>query len=386
MKKNKNQSDDVNGYIEGYYGRLLNWEDRKLIIKSLKKNKMNTYFYAPKEDINHRLDWRKNYSVKWRKNFRDFNNFSQQFNIRVIAGIAPGIDFDFANFNNTFDTNVKSDINILVQKSQQLISDGATAIALLLDDISNDFQKNFGNKVSEGKSHATLANVLSKKLNANIFFVPRVYADELIEESPNYLIDLHASLNKNIKIFYCGENVVCKTLPNFPKINNKFLNQIVYWDNYYANDYCPRRLFVGPYSGRKSFKNIMINATGLIKTDLLILDIITSTINKKNPNKAWLETLNAHKVPLVFNQIKKFFLKPDFSSVPPLNNYSFNSKYFEALELLLWSWKSQLSREWYPYLFGLKHDLQLNQRTLTSERLIKTQNLPLAQYIKKGEL
>ena len=44
----------IKGYIEGYYGRLLSWDQRRLIVKSLKKNKMNTYFYAPKEDEKHR--------------------------------------------------------------------------------------------------------------------------------------------------------------------------------------------------------------------------------------------------------------------------------------------------------------------------------------------
>ena len=38
MKKNK---DEINttGYIEGYYGKLLSWENRKLIVKSLQKKK-----------------------------------------------------------------------------------------------------------------------------------------------------------------------------------------------------------------------------------------------------------------------------------------------------------------------------------------------------------
>ena len=50
-------------------------------------------------------------------------------------------------------------------------------------------------------------------------------------------------------------------------------NRVIIWDNFYSNDYCPRRLFIGPYFGRQNIKNIMINPTGLIKTDLLILDI-----------------------------------------------------------------------------------------------------------------
>ena len=58
MKKNRNKKNII-GYIEGYYGKLLSWENRKLIIESLIKNNLNTYFYAPKEDINHRLCWKK---------------------------------------------------------------------------------------------------------------------------------------------------------------------------------------------------------------------------------------------------------------------------------------------------------------------------------------
>ena len=80
--KNKTNKLNVNGYIEGFYGQLLSWEDRKLIIKSLNKNKMNTYFYAPKEDVCHRICWRKKYDKKWRLSFQNFTqlNYENNFN------------------------------------------------------------------------------------------------------------------------------------------------------------------------------------------------------------------------------------------------------------------------------------------------------------------
>ena len=371
------------GYIEGFYGKLLTWENRKLIIKALSKNKMNTYFYAPKEDEYHRLNWRHKYSSKWRQSFRDFTNFSKKNNVNIIAGIAPGLDFNFKKFNASSMEIKNSDFNLLLNKAKQLLEDGATSIALLLDDIPDEFEKNFGNNISEGTSHGILTNKVSEKLKQNIYFVPRIYADELIKDTPNYLTDLSKVLNKDISVFYCGKNVVCKTITNFSKINKIICNKIIYWDNYYANDYCPRRFFIGPFTGRINLNNLMINPTGLIKTDLLILDIITNTINKKNSVKEWTETLNEHGVPFIFLKIKNFFLKPDFSSNPSLSSYKANSNHFKALEFLLWSWKGPLSREWYPYLFGLKHDLQLNQSKLTSERLIKTQTLPLAQHANK---
>ena len=55
----------------------------------------------------------------------------------------------------------------------------------------------------------------------------------------------------------------------------------------------------------------------------------------------------------------------------------------ESLNFLLWKWKSPLSREWYPFLLGLKHDLQIMTNDFTSERIIKTQTKALANYIIK---
>ena len=113
------------------------------------------------------------------------------------------------------------------------------------------------------------------------FFVPRVYADELISDDPTYLQDLSKILSPKIKVFYCGKNVVAKTYQNYQKIKKILPNEIIIWDNFYANDYCPRRFFIGPTIGRENLKNIMINPTGLINTDLLILDIFASGIKHK---------------------------------------------------------------------------------------------------------
>ena len=234
----KNNQNNIIGYIEGYYGRLLSWKNRKLIIKSLKKNNMNTYFYAPKEDVCHRLYWRKKYSKKWRLNFQKFIQISKKNNINVIAGVAPGLDFNFKELHNVSINNENSDFELLFKKAKQLLESGASSIALMLDDIPNDFKKKFGINISEGTYHAILANKLSDELKQNIFFVPRVYADELISDDPTYLKDLSKTLNPKIKVFYCGKNVVARTYKNYEKIKKILSNQIIVWDNFYANDYC----------------------------------------------------------------------------------------------------------------------------------------------------
>ena len=114
----KNNESNIIGYIEGYYGTLFSWKSRKLIIQSLHKNKMNTYFYAPKEDICHRLWWRKKYSKKWRFNFQKFTQFSQKNNINVITGISPGLDFNFKELQNGSLNDKNSDFELLLKKAR----------------------------------------------------------------------------------------------------------------------------------------------------------------------------------------------------------------------------------------------------------------------------
>lgn len=382
----KNINNNIVGYIEGFYGKLLSWNDRINIVSSLSKNKMNTYFYAPKEDVNHRLNWRKIYSKEWRCNFQNFTKYSQNNKIEIIAGISPGLDFDFHAFNNASKKHEISDFNILYDKAKTFLQDGASAIALLLDDIPNNYQEKFGGEINEGTSHGILANKLSEKLKQKIFFVPRIYADELIPEDPFYLNSLSNVLDPKIKMFYCGKNVVSRSLSNYKQINKTLKNKIIFWDNYYANDYCPRRLFIGPYLGRKKINNIMINPTGLINTDLLILDLFANNFRTSLYSEDWKKTLNNHGVPKKFLKVKRFFLKQNFLLNPVVDSQSIKTTDFEALDFLLWKWKGELSREWYPFIFGLKHDLQINQNLLTSERILKTQTIPLSEFLIKGEL
>ena len=95
---------NIFGYIEGYYGKLLTWEYRFKIIKELKKNNFNTYFYCPKEDSHHRFHWRKKYPTSWVKEYKNFYNFSKKNRINLIAGISPGLDYKYNNFVNLLET------------------------------------------------------------------------------------------------------------------------------------------------------------------------------------------------------------------------------------------------------------------------------------------
>lgn len=372
------------GYIEGFYGRLLDWEDRFRLLDSLRKNNMNFYFYAPKEDFYHRSNWKMNYDPNWKKEFKKFCLKAKSNNIKVIFGISPGLDFDFAKFTKSLlKKEENSDFEILYKKAYNLLSIGADSIALLFDDLPNNFYTKFKNLCSEGKAHALLTNELTRKLNKNIYVVPRIYADQLFIEDENYLFDFGKFINNETITFYCGKNIVSKTINQkyIQKISNIISTKIIIWDNFYSNDYCPRKIFLGPFIGRANIHDIMINLTGLIETDLLILDIVKATKNIKKSKLAWKKVLTDHKIPIIFLNVSSFFLKPCFGEKPYLEKVKITNKTISSLDYLLWKWKSPLSREWYPFLLGLKHDLQLFKRDLNPERIIKTQSKALANYI-----
>ena len=259
---------NINGYIEGYYGKLLTWENRLEIINSLSKNKMKFYFYCPKEDIYHRLYWKKKYPKMWLKKFKLFCDHARKKNVEVIAGISPGIDFDFKSYM----LGNKSEINLILNKLKSLINNEVNNIALLLDDLPNDFEKT-SNLINEGLVHAKIINEVSSKLNIPFFAVPRIYADELSVENKYYINTFFKNINPEINVFYCGKYIVSKNFSTKYNIVKKWITKrkIIYWDNFYANDYCPKRIFIGPWLNKNLIKKSMINGTGLINTDLLIL-------------------------------------------------------------------------------------------------------------------
>ena len=69
----------------------------------------------------------------------------------------------------------------------------------------------------------------------------------------------------------------------------------------------------------------MINPTGLIKTDLLILDICGKAL-LANFFKKWENILNIHGVPKQFLKIKKYFLRPDFGLNPSAQSIKIKKK------------------------------------------------------------
>ena len=389
----------ITGYAEGFYGRLLGWAERARILATLQSLGMNTYYYAPKEDPWHRFDWRTPYPAEWHAEFQGFCNEARQRDIRVVAGVAPGLDFDFSHLPEG------DDFKRLVSKCALLLGDGANAISLLMDDIDTDFSARSGVFNNEGEAHAALANALGVTLGITspeepgIWVTPRIYADELIDEAPDYLPMFIDTLAEHHTVLYCGSDVVSQTLDGqshgalckkgeFDQSRNTPKHRVVLWDNLYANDYCPRRLFVGAWRNRVNIQHVLLNPTGMVNTDCLLLTLMADGLRQMGTNddeldmvSSWRNILSNHSVPEAFFHIAPYFDLPVFNSSGPADACTDSACIREAIEDCLWRWKTPLSREWYGAIFGLKHDLLTLSGEHAPLRIHKTQNAPLARAL-----
>lgn len=372
----------MRGYLEGYYGRLLSWHEREAILTELCQRGLNTYVYAPKEDVCHRLHWRRPYAPAWREAFRSFCAEAKARDVDIVAGVAPGIDFAFEALEGGVD------LDLAVEKLTRLQADGATRLMLLMDDIDVDFAARNPARTSEGEAHAMLANRLGERLDASLVVVPRVYAAELTADAPDYLTDFVGVLAPQHAIAFSGTDVVSwnVTPANLLLPGDRPDRRMVLWDNLYANDYCPRRLFVGAWRGRDRIRDVWLNGTGLPETDRLLLALMAAGSSGDDDSPSNAETravMRAFGVPAAFDRVAAAFAHPvtnDRLDRPP-TVLSADDDVLACLDELLWQWKTALSREWYPFLFGLRHDLLLSAGELPADRISKTQTPAMARHL-----
>ncbi len=391
MKELTSSTSALRGYIEGYYGRLLTWEERAHILSEMASLSMNLYFYAPKEDPYHRFQWRLPYPDDWLSNFSSFASQARANNLLLAAGIAPGLDYNWKD-----DT---ADFAVLLTKSESLVSAGAHIIVLLLDDITETADLFAISGRQEGAAHGALAKRLAEHLapkGASVMCVPRLYADEMADLSAfdsgqplsgetSAFIDAYAgsltvSLPEDMHVIICGEHVIAHTIQATGKegrVASHISQPLIIWDNLYCHDYCPRKLFVGPYEGRQQADAILLNGTGLPETDRLLLQIMTAGHDKTN----WRQIISKAGVPDEFFTVAAFFDKPVFSNTGAQEKYLVTDHHISHIDRLLWRWKSPLQREWYPFLFGLKQDMMIACQRMKPLRIAKTQTAPLTHCL-----
>ncbi len=240
------------GVVEGFYGRPWSNAQRRQLFAWMKAWGMNTYLYAPKDDLKHRLFWREPYSESDSVELKGLIRECRRKELRFIYVIAPGLDLAYAS---------RKDIVRLRRKADHLIDLGCRDFTLAFDDVAPVLSK------EDAKTFATLAEAQSVVTNdflkhargqipdASLCFCPTHYCERMSGPVHNsdYLKQLGQSLDPAIQIFWTGQEIVSETISvdSVRALQRVLRRKPLLWDNLHANDYDLRRIYLGPYSGRK---------------------------------------------------------------------------------------------------------------------------------------
>jgi hypothetical protein len=230
------------GIIEGFYGQPWSHGHRQYLLHRLRKWNLDSYFYAPKFDLYHRLHWQLPYPPEQIENFRDLAEIATKNNIRFIFSISPGLSYK---------SDMADNVQAIYEKLRAIQDTGVNHFGLCMDDIPYEN--------ADGLSHARLANEVASRLNASgMFFCPTAYSDwhfKIWEAGRLYLENLGKNLDPAIQIFWTGPSIISRHIQgrDLDSIRALIHRNPVIWDNYLNNDYLPASaLFCGPISGRSS--------------------------------------------------------------------------------------------------------------------------------------
>ena len=81
-----------------------------------------------------------------------------------------------------------------------------------------------------------------------------------------------------------------------------------------------------------------------------------------------------------------FFYSPVTNNDKKIIPIKYKKEIIHILDQLLWEWKTELSREWYPYFINAKQDVQIFSNDLSFKRILKTQTHPIQKILLKENL
>ena len=320
------------GIVEGYYGKISTFEQRKKIISSLSEHDLNFYMYAPKEDPFLRSNIDIDHTENWLREFDDFIAYSQKMSVEVGIGLAP---------------ICKNKTEALKNKIKNFSDRGVKFFSILFDDIEENFS--FFDQIE------TYRVIKDEFPNLYFDFCPTVYAEELIDKNSahqEYFKEFNNSFPKHEVFFWTGKKVISEKMGSSGQEHLKdFANtSIAIWDNYFTVDSCPKKLNLSFFDYLQhefiSSKDCyLVNLTGMPRTDNLIVDMLGLFYAQKETS--YEEILLKHGVDeRLIEQINLF--NPKFKV-----NLKKEDK--DKIHKIMFSWFHPLKNEWYPYLHNLKN-------------------------------
>jgi protein O-GlcNAcase / histone acetyltransferase len=281
--------DFLGGVVEGFYGRPWSRTERLDLLEQLAALGLNTYFYAPKNDLKHRAIWREPYSESELAPFHDLVESCRQLGLKFIYGLSPGLDIRFSDHLER---------ERIKRRFDQLRELDVEHFALLFDDLpgrmSDDDRRAYP---SLAAAQCDVTNAIfdwARKQGARsrFLFCPTPYCDRMDRAQHGgiaYLDEIGRLLNPAIDILWTGPEIVSETISieSIERLSQRIGRPPVIWDNLFANDYDARRLYCGPYSGRERklrgvVRGILINPNNEYPINFIALRTLAGFLNRES--------------------------------------------------------------------------------------------------------
>ncbi len=315
---------ETRGYIEGFYGKTWSNEKRLSVMSLMAKYGMNTFYYAPKDDIYHREKWRELYPENEIENLKNLYDYATENQLDFAWCIGPGLTYKYTS---------EEDFNLLIEKIKSIYNLGVRTFGLLLDDIPWEFQYEDDKEKFDGivDAHIYLINKTYNALKEldneiNLTVCPTQYSGD---EKGYYISKFGQGIPTDVKMFWTGAEICSRVLTVresdelFRSTNHKPL----FWDNFPVND-CEmfQEMHLGAIIGRD--KELYKHCEGLIsnvmeyaecsKIPLMTIADYLWNPNAYNPDDS---LKNAHKE-LLGENAELFGYFADHLGVSCLSKYS----------------------------------------------------------------
>ena len=238
----------VRGYIEGFYGKPWTQEQRLSVMALAAKYRMNTVFYAPKDDPYHRDRWKEPYPEESLTQLKALSDRAGALYMDFYFCVAPGLSIRYSD---------ASDFDALCHKAKQVFDLGVRCFGLLLDDI-DDSLTDETDKQSYGDladAHIDLVNRFYAYLTGlsrgcRLVVCPTVYHGTGNEP---YITKLGKGIREAVGLFRTGPDICSRALTSADAalFAARTGHKPLYWDNYPVNDEAMfREMHLGPVIGR----------------------------------------------------------------------------------------------------------------------------------------
>lgn len=312
------------GYIEGFYGPT--WENSKRlsVMKLMASYGMNTFFYAPKDDVYHRAKWRELYPEKELADLKNLFNSASEHYLDFHWTIGPGLTYKYTS---------DEDFKILINKIKSIYDIGVRNFGLLLDDIPWKFQYEEDEKAFDSvvDAHIYLVNKTYsalKEIDASIKLTvcPTQYSGDCNEY---YITKFGCNIPADVDFFWTGAEICSRvlTVREANELAYATNHRPLYWDNFPVND-CEmfQEMHMGALIGRdkelyKHCEGIISNVMEYAECSKIPLMTIADYLWNPlayNPEKS-LE--NAHEE-MLGNDAESFYFFADHLGVSCLTRYS----------------------------------------------------------------